>query len=68
MINFKRYKCYYDHEHCLEDISPRNLLPSLLLPLKLYQRIIFLPISRQIRICETFWKVPLQTNGYISNK
>ncbi|KRX58797.1 hypothetical protein T09_4368, partial [Trichinella sp. T9] len=21
MINFKRYKCYYDHEHCLEDIS-----------------------------------------------
>ncbi|KRZ47775.1 hypothetical protein T02_3237, partial [Trichinella nativa] len=52
----------------LEDISPRNLLPSLLLPLKSYQRIIFLPISRQIRICETFWKVPLQTNGYISNK
>ncbi|KRX40387.1 hypothetical protein T05_15724 [Trichinella murrelli] len=21
MINFKRYKCYYDYEHCLEDIS-----------------------------------------------
>ncbi|KRX30529.1 hypothetical protein T05_3568 [Trichinella murrelli] len=51
-MNF-RYKCYYDHEHCLEDISPRNLLRSLLFPLKSYQRAIFLAISRQIRICET---------------
>ncbi|KRX32444.1 hypothetical protein T05_2462 [Trichinella murrelli] len=51
-MNF-RYKCYYDHEHCLEDISPLNLLRSLLLPLKSYQRAIFLAISRQIRICET---------------
>ncbi|KRX28614.1 hypothetical protein T05_1242 [Trichinella murrelli] len=51
-MNF-RYKCYYDHEHCLEDISPMNLLRSLFLPLKSYQRAIFLAISRQIRICET---------------
>ncbi|KRX34118.1 hypothetical protein T09_8250 [Trichinella sp. T9] len=47
-----RYKCYYDHEHCLEDIT-RNLLLSLLFPLKSYQRAIFLAISRQIRICDT---------------
>ncbi|KRY19351.1 hypothetical protein T12_15349 [Trichinella patagoniensis] len=55
------YKCYYDHEHCLEDISQPhytflitwNLLRSLLLSLKLYQRAIFLAISRQIRIHET---------------
>ncbi|KRX45694.1 hypothetical protein T05_11881 [Trichinella murrelli] len=61
MINFKRYKCYYDYEHCLEDISQFystlllawNLLRSPLLPLKLYQPAIFLAISRQIRICET---------------
>ncbi|KRX32062.1 hypothetical protein T09_11325 [Trichinella sp. T9] len=33
--------------------STRNLLSSLLLPLKLYQRAIFLAISRQIRIYET---------------
>ncbi|KRX31767.1 hypothetical protein T05_4054 [Trichinella murrelli] len=51
-MNF-RYKCYYDYEHCLEDISPWNLLRSPLLPLKLYQPAIFLAISRQIRICET---------------
>ncbi|KRZ90872.1 hypothetical protein T08_9737 [Trichinella sp. T8] len=49
-----RYKCYYDHEHCLEDISlAMNLLRSQFLPLKSYKRAIFLAISRQIRICET---------------
>ncbi|KRX63153.1 hypothetical protein T09_15165 [Trichinella sp. T9] len=53
MFNFKRYKCYYDYEHCLEDINPWNLLRSPLLPLKLYQPAIFLAISRKIRICET---------------
>ncbi|KRY23454.1 hypothetical protein T12_6210 [Trichinella patagoniensis] len=53
MINFKRYKCYYDRENYLEDISPMNLLRSLFLPLKSYQRAIFLAISRQIRIYET---------------
>ncbi|KRY05989.1 hypothetical protein T12_9792, partial [Trichinella patagoniensis] len=60
----------------LEDISQPhytflitwNLLRSLLLSLKLYQRAIFLAISRQIRIHETFWKVPRQTNAYVSNK
>ncbi|KRX31559.1 hypothetical protein T09_5844 [Trichinella sp. T9] len=51
-MNF-RYKCYYDYEHCLEDISPWNLLRSLLHSLKSYQRAIFLAISRQIRIHET---------------
>ncbi|KRX39635.1 hypothetical protein T09_3831 [Trichinella sp. T9] len=51
-MNF-RYKCYYDYEHCLEDISRRNLLRSLFLQLKSYHRAIFLAISRQIRICET---------------
>ncbi|KRX31616.1 hypothetical protein T05_13177, partial [Trichinella murrelli] len=41
----------------------------LLLPLKSYQRAIFLAISRQIRICETrFWKVLRQINLYVSNK
>ncbi|KRY25343.1 hypothetical protein T01_11649 [Trichinella spiralis] len=24
-MNF-RYKCYYDHEHCLENISPNTRL------------------------------------------
>ncbi|KRX71369.1 hypothetical protein T06_897, partial [Trichinella sp. T6] len=71
------YKCYYEHEHCLEDISQlystfpiaRYLLRSLFLPLKSYKRAIFLAISRQIRICETrFCKVLRQINPYVSNK
>ncbi|KRX64736.1 hypothetical protein T09_7902, partial [Trichinella sp. T9] len=41
----------------------------LLLPLKSYQRAIFLAISRQIRICKKrFWKVLRQINPYVSNK
>ncbi|KRX32358.1 hypothetical protein T09_12048 [Trichinella sp. T9] len=24
-----RYKCYYDHEHCLEDISPCNIFGNI---------------------------------------
>ncbi|KRY29784.1 hypothetical protein T03_10668, partial [Trichinella britovi] len=44
-------------------------LHSWLLPLKSYQRAIFLAISRQIRIYETrFWKVLRQINTYVSNK
>ncbi|KRX32984.1 hypothetical protein T05_1737, partial [Trichinella murrelli] len=43
-------------------------LRSLLLPLKLYQPAIFLTISRQIRICETFWKVLRHINAFMSNK
>ncbi|KRY21893.1 hypothetical protein T12_8454 [Trichinella patagoniensis] len=70
------YKCYYDRENSLEDISQLystlliawNLLRSLLLSLKLYQRAIFLAISRQIRIHETFWKVLRHINAYVSNK
>ncbi|KRZ53012.1 hypothetical protein T02_9345 [Trichinella nativa] len=45
-----------------------NLLRSLFLPLKSYQRAIFLAISRQKRICETFWKVLRHINAYVSNK
>ncbi|KRX21648.1 hypothetical protein T07_12281, partial [Trichinella nelsoni] len=44
------------------------LLRSPLIPLKSYSYAIFLAISRQIRIYETFWKVPRQTNAYVSNK
>ncbi|KRX33234.1 hypothetical protein T06_3481, partial [Trichinella sp. T6] len=43
-------------------------LRSLFLPLKSYKRAIFLAISRQIRICETFWKVLRHINAYVSNK
>ncbi|KRZ80152.1 hypothetical protein T08_16210 [Trichinella sp. T8] len=39
-MNF-RYKCYYDHEHCLEDISQSH-----------YSSTFFL-IFRQIRFHET---------------
>ncbi|KRZ88870.1 hypothetical protein T08_8159 [Trichinella sp. T8] len=54
------YKCYYYREHCLD---------FLLLRLKLYQRKIFLAITRQIRIHKTrFWKVLRQINAYVSNK
>ncbi|KRZ89132.1 hypothetical protein T08_10825 [Trichinella sp. T8] len=55
-----------------------NLLRSLFLPLKSYKRATFLAISRQIRICETFWKVLRHINAfwkvlrhinaYVSNK
>ncbi|KRX28006.1 hypothetical protein T07_2671 [Trichinella nelsoni] len=40
----------------------------LLLPLKSHCCATFLAISRQIRIHKTFWKVPRQTNSYVSNK
>ncbi|KRX66939.1 hypothetical protein T09_2581 [Trichinella sp. T9] len=40
----------------------------LLLPLKSHYHATFLAISRQIRIYTTFWKVPRQTNAYVSNK
>ncbi|KRZ61722.1 hypothetical protein T02_9141, partial [Trichinella nativa] len=52
----------------LKHIGPKNLLASLLLPLKSYNRAIFMGISRQIRICETFWKVLRHINAYVSNK
>ncbi|KRY21211.1 hypothetical protein T12_16444 [Trichinella patagoniensis] len=80
------YKCYYDHEHCFEDISHNScinihqiefyfvlssalvLFLLALLLLKSHHSSTFFPISRQIRIYETFWKVPRQINAYVSNK
>ncbi|KRX16100.1 hypothetical protein T07_10717 [Trichinella nelsoni] len=44
------------------------LLRFVLLRLKSYQHRTFLTITRQIRIHKTFWKVPRQTNAYVSNK
>ncbi|KRZ47484.1 hypothetical protein T02_7102 [Trichinella nativa] len=43
-------------------------LSFVLLRLKSYQHRTFLAITRQIRIHKTFWKVPRQTDAYVSNK
>ncbi|KRX63220.1 hypothetical protein T09_619 [Trichinella sp. T9] len=37
-------------------------------PLKSHHHSTFLPIPRQIRICETFWKVLRHINAYVLNK
>ncbi|KRX31301.1 hypothetical protein T05_15050, partial [Trichinella murrelli] len=39
-----------------------------LLLLKSHHHAMFIAISRQIGFHETFWKVPWQTNAYVSNK
>ncbi|KRY28883.1 hypothetical protein T01_4426, partial [Trichinella spiralis] len=71
------YKCYYDHEHCLEDIS-RNFCINIhkmelysILSRARYHPTFLQYLSKYAfiqRATRRFWKVLRQINAYVSNK
>ncbi|KRX39486.1 hypothetical protein T06_16914, partial [Trichinella sp. T6] len=65
-----RNSCINIHQMEFHSVFSKPLvlfrLPLLLL--KSHHPSTFFAISRQIRICETFWKVLRHINAYVSNK
>ncbi|KRX70221.1 hypothetical protein T06_261 [Trichinella sp. T6] len=56
------YKCFYEHEHCLEETT--CFIPSPIAPAKITSSLnFFCNISTN-----TFWKVLRHINAYVSNK